>query len=222
LETVETLPASLGSSTRPEGDVKRIHAEHHSSFASATLRTAFALDIPSDGSPAFQVDLPAFAPPSSSSAVSSPEMGGLEWRVRLCLLVSVTRRRATNSSSNGVGGDDDDDQGLKYLVRDGPRGEWGTSFRAANTLAPSAKSGYASSGVPTQSRSWISFFSGAIATLQNGDDDDEDDGVGGDDDVGGGEDGWKPLDVETVECEVPIKVWPGNTAYRAVDAVFDL
>jgi hypothetical protein len=41
-------------------------------------------------------------------------------------------------------------------------------------------------------------------------------------DFGGGDDGWKDIKVETVECEVPIKVWPGNTAFKATDVVFDV
>jgi len=41
-------------------------------------------------------------------------------------------------------------------------------------------------------------------------------------DFGGGDEGWKDIKVETVECEVPIKVWPGNTAFKATDVVFDV
>lgn len=38
----------------------------------------------------------------------------------------------------------------------------------------------------------------------------------------GEEEDWRELKIETVECEVPIKVWPGNTAFRAPEIVFDL
>lgn len=41
-------------------------------------------------------------------------------------------------------------------------------------------------------------------------------------DIGGGESGWGELRVETVECEVPVSVWPGNTAFRPVEVVFDV
>lgn len=44
----------------------------------------------------------------------------------------------------------------------------------------------------------------------------------GDEDLGGGKDGWTELGVEMVECEVPVKVWPGNTAFRAMDVLFDV
>ena len=47
-------------------------------------------------------------------------------------------------------------------------------------------------------------------------------GVGVGVNFGGGEDGWRDVKLETVECEVPIKLWPGNTAFKAVDVVFDL
>ncbi len=47
-------------------------------------------------------------------------------------------------------------------------------------------------------------------------------GVGKGVDFAGGEEGWRHLRLETVECEVPIKVWPGNTAFKAVDVIFDV
>ncbi|KAH8806930.1 Rgp1-domain-containing protein [Flagelloscypha sp. PMI_526] len=33
---------------------------------------------------------------------------------------------------------------------------------------------------------------------------------------------WREAKKETVECEVPIRVWPGNTAFKAGDVVFDV
>lgn len=47
-------------------------------------------------------------------------------------------------------------------------------------------------------------------------------GVGTPVSFGGKERGWKEVRLETVECEVPVGVWPGNTAYKAVDVVFDV
>lgn len=32
---------------------------------------------------------------------------------------------------------------------------------------------------------------------------------------------WKPLEVHTVECEVPVSVWPGATAFRPRESVFE-
>lgn len=36
------------------------------------------------------------------------------------------------------------------------------------------------------------------------------------------EEDWKEVKVEMVECEVPIKVWPGNTAFKATEVVFEV
>ena len=47
-------------------------------------------------------------------------------------------------------------------------------------------------------------------------------GVGVGVDYAGGEEGWRDVKLETVECEVPVKVFPGNTAFRALDVVFDV
>jgi len=50
-------------------------------------------------------------------------------------------------------------------------------------------------------------------------DEDEDDA----EDLGrAGEEQWREIAVETVECEVPVMVWPGNTAFRPEDVVFDV
>jgi hypothetical protein len=51
---------------------------------------------------------------------------------------------------------------------------------------------------------------------------DEEDAEGEEVDLGAGEEGWRELAVETVECEVPVMVWPGNTAFRPEDVVFDV
>jgi len=49
-------------------------------------------------------------------------------------------------------------------------------------------------------------------------------GVGTGVDYSGGEDEgmWREAKVDMVECEVPVKVFPGNTAYKALDVVFDI
>ena len=47
-------------------------------------------------------------------------------------------------------------------------------------------------------------------------------GEDGEVDIGGGDQDWSELRVETVECEVPIVVWPGNTAFRPLEVVFDV
>lgn len=48
-------------------------------------------------------------------------------------------------------------------------------------------------------------------------------GVGIGVDFSGGKEGlWQEVKLETVECEVPVRVWPGNTAFKPVDVVFDV
>ena len=261
LESHETLPSTI-SPTSSARHLRRAHAEFHSSFTLNTLRTTFSLDIPSDASPAFQIRVgtPASTTPEtpdSSTTPAAPTPGGLEWKVRLCLLVAI----ASESSFSGM-----QDVRFKALIRDGPRGEWGSSWRATPTNAPMEKPNLKAETSARQQqqqlfspRTWSKFLVSSILygnagegtereyhdgdTLGMGDDDDGgggglggsgvDDGydgivpdmaggVGVGVDYAGGEEGWKDVRLETVECEVPVKVFPGNTAFRAVDVVFDV
>jgi RAB6A-GEF complex partner protein 2 len=186
--------------------MRRVHAEHHSSFVLSTLRTTFALDIPPDASPAFQINIG-----------ESAQKGGLEWRVRLCLLVAVASE-SSNSGTQGVR--------MKHLVRDGPKGEWGSSWKATRGIAPMERPVQEpGTRIPAASQSWTSFFATAFLGVEEADNTEgaETEGqMGIETDYGGGEDGWVDVRVETVECEVPIKVWPGNTAFKAMDVVFDV
>lgn len=192
----------------------------------------------------------------SSSAQQPTSLGGLEWKVRLCLLVAI----ASDSSDFGTEG-----VYFKSLERDGPRGEWGSSWRAPKSLAPLEKprSGLnhlKAEGETPKTKSWSQFFVDSMwSTIggvtggggggggdteresYDGDESDIEAGLGGEGkrsydgikpdfaggvgkgvNFAGGEEGWKEVKLETVECEVPIKVWPGNTAFRAVDVVFDV
>lgn len=207
--------------------MRRVHAEQHSSFMTTTLRTTFSLDIPPDGSPAFQVDVigQGQAPGRTSSGP-----GGLEWKVRLCLLVAVgSGSSAGDTKATGVR--------LRSLVRDGPRGEWGSSWKAARTIAPMERrevltpglSEGASTTTGGSAISWVSYFASALlgaseTGYHDGDEDIEEDGDGLEEDgeMWGSEEDWKDVKVEMVECEVPIKVWPGNTAFKATEVVFDV
>lgn len=147
---------------------------------------------------------------------------------------------------------------LKSLVRDGPRGEWGSSWRATPTSAPLEKPNLKAearlqqqsqqqSALLTSPRTWSRFIMGTLLYGGLGEDtereyhdgdilDNEEEGAGGYDgiipdlaggvgvgvDYGGGEEGWRDVKLETVECEVPVKVFPGNTAFKALDVVFDV
>ena len=220
LEAQEALPSSI-SPPSASRQMHRVHAEHHSSFVHSSLRTTFSLDIPSDASPAFQVKI------GDATHIPSPT-GGLEWKVRLCLLVAV----AAESSDAGPQG-----VRMKHLLRDGQRGEWGSSWKAAASIAPMECPNQDQQEQATHTQTWSQFFTTSFLGAtdpehHDGDEEDEDgtvtgegmwDGDGeGQRDFGGGDEGWKDIKVETVECEVPIKVWPGNTAFKATDVVFDV
>ena len=227
LEAHESLPSEIAAppDARHASYMRRVHAEHHASFIPQTLRTTFALDIPPDAAPAFRLSLGG-APPSE---------GGLAWKVRLCLLVAITAPGAQ----------------VRGMVRDGPRGQWGSTWVPTDGLAPRerppkpaepepepepAKLGPKTQGQatssPTQVLSWASYLASTFLSVSegafhDGDDvlTDEEDGEGlaeGEVDIGAGEEGWRELVVETVECEVPVTVWPGNTAFRPEDVVFDV
>jgi hypothetical protein len=207
LESHETLPVSLASCSNTKL-LRRTHAEHHSSLVSSTLRVTFALDIPPDASPAFQIE--AQGEPGYLEPPIPVGSGGFEWKVRLCLLVAV----ASDQSQKGV-----DDTRLKALVRDGPSGEWGTSWRGAPSIAPLEQINDATAvSSPSGVRSWASYL--ASPFTGTGSDRYRDGDEGGEGDEGEAEEEWTAVKVETVECEVPIKVWPGNTAFRASDVVF--
>jgi hypothetical protein len=200
-------PSAASSSS----SMRRVHAEHHASFMRQTFRTTFALDIPPDATPAFRLALG-----------SKPSEGGLAWKVRLCLLVAVAAP----------------DAHVRGMAREGPRGHWGSTWVPTDSLAPrerppkpppAAAAGETSSppsSSPTQTRSWASLFASTFLGMSEGGIHDGDE-VGTDEedgevDLGAGEEGWREMAVETVECEVPVMVWPGNTAFRPEDVVFDV
>jgi hypothetical protein len=200
---------------------------------------------------------PTLLPPTAT-AISS--LGGLEWKVRLCLLVAIASE-SSDLGSEGVR--------FKFLERDGPRGEWGSSWRAPSTLSPLEKPRAGlhhlkKEAEKVKTKSWTQLFVDSVwntlGSVGGGDDGNANaidsylssryshdghestDGVesgierdydGIKPDLAGGvgigvdfsgeeEGGWKEVKLETVECEVPIRVWPGNTAFRAVDVVFDV
>lgn len=263
LEAHETLPASLTPypSSLPK-KLRRQHAEFHASLTPNTLRAAFALDIPSDAAPAFlcQCLASSSSSPSSPSPTSKPGSastapGGLTWKVRLCLLVSVASPHA-RAGFEGIR--------TKHLLRDGPRGAWAAAWRPTRGIEPlqnidlrkeaqsraaGAGRGAVGDGEPDgqgERKGWAAYFLSGLLTpgereYHDGDEDDEDEGEEeegrrgveydeglvideetGEVDVGGGDAGWSELRVETVECEVPIAVWPGNTAFRPLEVVFDV
>jgi hypothetical protein len=205
-----------------------------------TLRTTFSLDIPSDASPAFQIVVGG-TPNNTTPSTRTP--GGLEWKVRLCLLVGI----AAETSHAGI-----QDVRFKSLVREGPRGEWGSSWGATAGISPLEKPDMKDVTATqrqfqmTSPRAWSQYIvtsilygnkdPGAEREYHDGDaiSDEEDNGeydgiipdlgggVGVGVDYGNGEDGWRDVRVEMVECEVPVRVFPGNTAFKALEVVFDV
>ncbi|KAJ7461304.1 Rgp1-domain-containing protein [Mycena galericulata] len=246
LEAHESLPVALAtppSTPTTARYLRRVHAEHHARFVLGTLRLGFALDIPSDGSPAFGVVA------SGTEGTSNNGAGGLEWRVRLCLLVSVAAE-ASDVGTEGVR--------AKGLMRDaeddGGRGAWGSAWRAPARLGvlertpppPPQSPVVAEKEKPSGWGSFLaaSFLGGREGGYHDGDDFDDESGEGGSaaeeaygydgvkSDMAGGvgvgvryggrEDGWTEVRAEMVECVVPVRVWAGNTAFRAGDVVFDV
>ncbi|GBE78543.1 hypothetical protein SCP_0114320 [Sparassis crispa] len=223
LEAHESLPSAI-SSPASSRQTRRVHAEHHSSFVVSTLRTTFSLDIPPDASPAFQVTIGG--EPGDSARQIGAQPGGLEWKVRLCLLVAVASPTSRQSA---------DGLRLKHLVKDGPRGEWGTSWKAAASIAPLERpdlrvhanpfgASEQAATTPSTARSWMSYLASSLLGPANEGYHDGDELADSDDDDNeeGSEDEWRSVRTEMVECEVPIRVWPGNTAFKATEVVFDV
>ncbi|KAJ2915635.1 hypothetical protein MD484_g4759, partial [Candolleomyces efflorescens] len=303
LEAHESMPNSLLPPTANRF-LKRRYAEHFSSSLLNTLRTTFSLDIPSDASPAFQtcVGTPRTMANAPGGATT---FGGIEWKVRLCLLVAIASPDADTGTEGVI---------FKNLVRDGPRGEWGSGWKGLEVSCPLEKPkppkvvkrkprpgslflnssedfSVTSPGGSARSTSWTAFFASYLSPsgatereYHDGDElvedddsgygdsgsimspyrrssstgkrssgflgsfigsyanDSEDDyigshnadpgydgikpdlagGVGKGVDFGNGEDGWRHVKLEMVECEVPVRVWPGNTAFRTMDVVFEV
>ena len=224
LEAHERVPPSLASTNA--APLKRVHAEQHQTFVMPVLRTTFSLDIPSDTSPAFQVVV----------GEGEDGAGGLEWQVRLSLLVAV----ASEDASVGTEG-----VRFKGMIRDGPRGVWGSAWRASPSIAPMEKlevevvanqvHDAGAGGV----RGWAYYLASALLGVSTGEemnhegdelDEDDYDGIKGDPEggvgqgvsYGGSEGGWGPVGLEMVECSVPVVVRPGNTAFKALSVVFSV
>jgi len=145
-----------------------------------------------------------------SEADGKGKVGGLTWKVHLTLLVAVTSPNAR----------------VRGLAQDGAPTAWGTAWRAPAGIAPEERMGSSEkkSAETKQVQSWTSYLmSSFLGTgekeYHDGDDIDDEDVPSS----GGKEDeDWRELQVEVVECEVPVVVWPGSTAFSAVDVVFDV
>lgn len=90
----------------------------------------------------------------------------------------------------------------RHVVRDGLGNEWGEAWRAGE-LAPVGPVS-SSSAVASGGGGWSAFFGG-----WTGEEEPTEGGVKEDE-----EDKWVKLKLETLECELPITVFPGSTAYQ--------
>ena len=88
LEAHESLPSEIAAppDAQHAPHMRRLCAEYHASFMPQTLSTTFALIMPLDTAPVFQISL--------GGAASSSSDGGLAWKVRLCFLTWRSPRLA--------------------------------------------------------------------------------------------------------------------------------
>lgn len=219
------MPGKLATGASDAKLMRRVHAEHHASLLDCTHRTSFALDIPSDAAPAFGLvlndDVPSgTARPGLTVRTSPVSQGGVEWRVRVCLLVCVAPQDAS----------------IRGVRRATDSGEWGTPYVPLRSPLCRRPSGVSLVRASTDSTSsWSSWIASALFTpttpapepkYHDGDEDDGSEPQDGASDSGSNADnesvGWEEMRVELVECEVPVRVWPGNTAFRAPEVVFDV
>jgi RAB6A-GEF complex partner protein 2 len=91
---------------------------------------------------------------------------------------------------------------IRQLRRDGRAGEWGASWKAPDGAAPLQCTEKPAEFVPTPS-SWASMLLGSSTVAKPR------------------EDEWQAMGLDTVECEVPIKVWPSATLFRPLECHFD-
>lgn len=92
-----------------------------------------------------------------------------------------------------------------HLVRDaGASSAWAASAVARASIAPVVAEGAVEAQTPL-TPSWTALLSSPFARTPE---------------VGPSRTG--DVRLETVECEVPVRVWPGNTAFKAADVVFDV
>ncbi|KAG9125759.1 hypothetical protein FRC07_006318 [Ceratobasidium sp. 392] len=174
----------------------RKYAEHHAALALGTQRASFSLDIPSDGAPSFALVLKPSEPSNKGlpnghatlqnglAARGNKNIGTVEGGLQWRVRMAFVVCMSSRP---------------RHVVRDGPGNEWGDAWRATAELAPLGPASDANAS--TGSETWGSFFGRWT----------------GDEDVEGapeGEEKWTKLKLETLECELPINVFPGSTAYQ--------
>jgi hypothetical protein len=169
----------------------RKHAEHHVAFAVGTQRAAFSLDIPSDATPTFVIragDTTLNGQNGNTRALNGQNGSVNKSLVEGGLKWHVRMALVVCMSPSAR---------VRYVVRDAGN-DWGVAWRAVSELAPlgPADPRAANSG----GEGWGSFFGRWTGDEEGGQEKQEEE--------------WVKLKPETIECELPITVFPGSTAYQ--------
>ncbi|WWC90026.1 uncharacterized protein L201_004956 [Kwoniella dendrophila CBS 6074] len=193
LQSYDLIPPPL---LPPPGDTQptivRLHAEHSSSYAVSSSRLAFSLDIPSDATPAF-----------SLAAGEEGGKGGLEWKVKLQFVVGIppkhhnqqhVQSNVHRKSESIVRGEKSlvplmgKNTAINLLPRTGVSNDNDNRFyTASTTLTPL----YHTSDSPKMNEMHVEKgYNGERSPSK-----------------------WQEMNTELVECEIPIKVLAGNTAF---------
>lgn len=186
------LPPSLSSRGSAQPPLYRLHAEHHTLYALSAQRLAFSLDIPSDATPAFNL------------AAGEGEKGGLQWKLKLNFTVGVPPRdwKRKTGESNLKSESDVDTKGtmkcsgvhLLPIQRSRNIDEGDNIFYSASTgITPM---------IPRH-RQNASSTSGSKSDVKN------EEAVN-----------WYESRTESVECEVPVRVLAGSTAFLVRPLVY--
>ncbi|WWC69452.1 uncharacterized protein I206_103391 [Kwoniella pini CBS 10737] len=195
LESRELIPQTL---LPPPGDsqptLARLHAEHRSSYVISSSRIAFSLDIPSDATPGF-----------SLMAGEEGNKGGLEWKVKLQFVVAVPHyhQHHLQHQSNG-----------HRRSESGIRGEKSNTSKIGKydiiSLLPSSLNNNDNDNqFYTASTNLTPLLHSSEHSKSNGSTD-----------LNLQENNrekfaekWEEMNTELVECEIPVKVLAGNTAF---------
>jgi hypothetical protein len=184
----------------------------------------FTLDIPSDASPAFEL---------VDSSTGSDATSGLEWKLNVVLQVGIPplQEEVLSKGKNQK----------RNLVKDGSQSEWGFCYTASDDAVPLERVGKTDQSNVQRSMGWMSYLApGYFLKSAEGSKEERTEGSEGESEgepvrwKGKGKEGeigqdglgelseWRRLIGENVEFEVPLRVWPGNTAFRPTDVVFEV
>ncbi|WWD01381.1 hypothetical protein V866_008324 [Kwoniella sp. B9012] len=188
LESHEIIPQPLlppPGNTQPS--LGRLQAEHRSSYVVSSTRLAFSLDIPSDSTPGF-----------SLAAGEEDGKGGLEWKVKLQFVVAVPPTHHHHSHRHSVDHRRSQSEKSQSPVEKGKN-------EAINLIPKNGISNDHDNKFYSASTTLTPLLHTTDPPRMNGSMDDKD-----------GERSmskWQEMKTELVECEIPVKVLAGNTAF---------